>query len=173
MAQEMSLKINTQNLGLGGLCTQSTFFSIVSLSWCIIFSSERGAAERASQAKKRGGGREGKARRSSFILPPSPYSYNNTLRSCYNGGSLRSCSQPRPRPSIRPSARATACLPAPSPPAPPPSPLSTVYSIAHCRGAAATHPWPLPYPTQPAFSSRVPEPEIRSQDAVLAISNMV
>ena len=124
----------------------------------------RSEEQRSEQAKPKSEA-GGKARRSSFILPPSPYSYNNTLRSCYNGGSLRSCSQPRPRRGrVCPSARATACLPAPSP-APPPCPLSIVYSIAHC-GAAATHPWPLPYPAQPAFSSRVPEPEMRSQDAV-------
>ena len=71
----------------------------------------RSEEQRSEQAKPKSEA-GGKARRSSFILPPSPYSYNNTLRSCYNGGSLRSCSQPRPRRGrVRPPARQLACQP--------------------------------------------------------------
>ena len=163
----MSLKIKNLNLGLGGLYTQSSFSSITSLSWCIIFSSARGAAERASQAKKRGG-REGKAQLHPSSLPlPIRSSYNNTLRSCYNGGSLRSCSQPRRRRGrVRPPARQLACQPPRQLPLRAPYLSSILLPTAAVAAATATHPWPLPYPAQPAFSSRVPEPEMRSQDAV-------
>ena len=139
----------------------------------------RSEEQRSEQAKPKSEA-GGKARRSSFILPPSPYSYNNTLRSCYNGGSLRSCSQPRPRRGrVCPSARATACLPAPSP-APPPCPLSIVYSIAHCRGPAPPSPPPPPTrgPCHIQLSLLFP-PECQSQKCevktpcMLAISNMV
>ena len=126
----------------------------------------RSEEQRSEQAKPKSEA-GGTARRSSFILPPSPYSYNNTLRSCYNGGSLRSCSQPRRRRGrVRPPARQLACQPPRQLPLRAPYLSSILLPTAAVAAATATHPWPLPYPAQPAFSSRVPEPEMRSQDAV-------
>ena len=88
----------------------------------------RSEEQRSEQAKPKSEA-GGKARRSSFILPPSPYSYNNTLRSCYNGGSLRSCSQPRPRRGrvrLRPRDSLPASPLASSPSVPP------IYRLFYC-----------------------------------------
>ena len=99
----------------------------------------RSEEQRSEQAKPKSEA-GGKARRS-FILPPSPYSYNNTLRSCYNGGSLRSCSQPASAASVRPPARQLACQP------PRQLPLRAPYLSSILLPTAAAPP-PPPPPTR-------------------------
>ena len=131
----------------------------------------RSEEQRSEQAKPKSEA-GGKARRSSFILPPSPYSYNNTLRSCYNGGSLRSCSQPRPRRGrVRSPARQLACQP------PRQLPLRAPYLSSILLPTAAPPP-PTRGPCHIQLSLLFP-PECHSQKCevktpcMLAISNMV
>ena len=135
----------------------------------------RSEEQRSEQAKPKSEA-GGKARRSSFILPPSPYSYNNTLRSCYNGGSLRSCSQPRPRRGPgRPPARQLACQP------PRQLPLRAPYLSSILLPTAAAPPSPPPPTRGPCHIqlSLLFPPECQSQKCevktpcMLAISNMV
>ena len=134
----------------------------------------RSEEQRSEQAKPKSEA-GGKARRSSFILPPSPYSYNNTLRSCYNGGSLRSCSSHGrgAAASVRPRDSLPASPLASSPSVPP------IYRLFYC---------PLPRWPRPPPPTRGPchiqlsllfPPECQSQKCevktpcMLAISNMV
>ena len=135
----------------------------------------RSEEQRSEQAKPKSEA-GGKARRSSFILPPSPYSYNNTLRSCYNGGSMRSCSQPRPRRGrVRPPARQLACQP------PRQLPLRAPYLSSILLPTAAAPPSPPPPTRGPCHIqlSLLFPPECQSQKCevktpcMLAISNMV